>query len=261
MPDLRGEFLRGTGVNSHANQGSGSNVGEHQDGTEHIYFGINTSTDELWTDTSSPRPGETQIGISKTDSMLGLTTQLNNKGHRVALSTWEGATNRSHFTSRPTNTSVLYCIKYEPTYFMKNSYINNTVGFTKTLLFEGSAGETGVTYDLNDSIKNYDLILIKAGFNAESNPHYKTMLIDTDDIDSSKTQNEFLFTRTLLNDTTRLIGFNFSQGYDKLTIWTVKASDSTENIAITKIIGIKSATDNNVYTDDEISAAISEVLG
>ena len=144
---------------------------------------------------------------------------------------------------------------------MKNSYINNTVGFTKTLLFEGSAGETGVTYDLNDSIKNYDLILIKAGFNAESNPHYKTMLIDTDDIDSSKTQNEFLFTRTLLNDTTRLIGFNFSQGYDKLTIWTVKASDSTESIAITKIIGIKSATDNNVYTDDEISAAISEVLG
>lgn len=35
VPDLRGEFLRGTGTNSHTNQGSGLNVGMHQDGTIH----------------------------------------------------------------------------------------------------------------------------------------------------------------------------------------------------------------------------------
>ena len=33
LPDLRGEFLRGAGVNSHTNQGSGGNVGEHQNAT------------------------------------------------------------------------------------------------------------------------------------------------------------------------------------------------------------------------------------
>ena len=33
LPDLRGEFLRGAGTNSHADQGSGGNVGEHQDAT------------------------------------------------------------------------------------------------------------------------------------------------------------------------------------------------------------------------------------
>lgn len=34
LPDLRGEFLRGAGTNSHANQGNGGAVGEHQDATE-----------------------------------------------------------------------------------------------------------------------------------------------------------------------------------------------------------------------------------
>ena len=32
VPDLRGEFLRGTGTNSHTGQGNGANVGVHQDG-------------------------------------------------------------------------------------------------------------------------------------------------------------------------------------------------------------------------------------
>ena len=34
LPDLRGEFIRGAGTNSHTGQGSGGNVGEHQDSTE-----------------------------------------------------------------------------------------------------------------------------------------------------------------------------------------------------------------------------------
>ena len=33
VPDLRGEFLRGVGANSRVNQGSGAEVGEHQDAT------------------------------------------------------------------------------------------------------------------------------------------------------------------------------------------------------------------------------------
>ena len=34
VPDWRGEFFRASGTNSHANQGSGANVGVHQDATE-----------------------------------------------------------------------------------------------------------------------------------------------------------------------------------------------------------------------------------
>lgn len=36
-PDLKGEFLRNTGVNGHANQGNGSTVGTHQDATVLAY--------------------------------------------------------------------------------------------------------------------------------------------------------------------------------------------------------------------------------
>lgn len=38
LPDLRGEFLRGSGDNSHTSQGDGENVGTHQDATWHDGF-------------------------------------------------------------------------------------------------------------------------------------------------------------------------------------------------------------------------------
>ena len=38
------------------------------------------------------------------------------------------------YTSRPTNTSVLYCIKYEPTYFMKNTYNADNVYSTDEMI-------------------------------------------------------------------------------------------------------------------------------
>ena len=128
VPDLRGEFLRGSGTNSHANQGSGSNVGKHQDATEHIYFGVNTDTKEFWTDTithrkDSPYP---QMSIANTDSALKLTVQGNTRGFKTSLGTWNNSTNQSHYTSRPTNTSVLYCIKCESTE-QKVTYSTNEI--------------------------------------------------------------------------------------------------------------------------------------
>ena len=147
VPDLRGEFLRGSGTNSHTNQGSGSNVGVHQDGTEHIYFGVNTNTQEFWTDTITSRKESptTQMGIGKMDSVLKLTTQGSTKGFRTSLNTWNGATNQSHYTSRPTNTSVLYCIKYEPTYFMKNTYSADSVNYTDEEIREAVSAVLGGT--------------------------------------------------------------------------------------------------------------------
>lgn len=111
VPDLRGEFLRGSGANSHTNQGSGSSVGIHQDATEHINYGVNTTDKSIWFDTSTPRSGTTQISIGKTDSDLKLTTGDNTKGLYASLTPWSTSSNYSHYTARPTNTSVLYCIK------------------------------------------------------------------------------------------------------------------------------------------------------
>lgn len=110
VPDLRGEFLRGTGTNSHANQGNGANVGVHQDSTEHNIFvpsdiqgnnlqirGIDGSTYQ-------------QLDTNNRDSVIS-----SNKYQNFTASSNGGSSQIAdgYYTSRPTNTSVLYCIKYK----------------------------------------------------------------------------------------------------------------------------------------------------
>ena len=104
VPDLRGEFLRGAGANSHEYSGAGAEVGIHQNPTYH--------------------PG------IYTDGGGSITWQLNSHAWDVdtAIYTyamrWQGSSGQAGnqeiqtYSARPTNTSVLYCIKYEPTYFM-----------------------------------------------------------------------------------------------------------------------------------------------
>lgn len=96
VPDLQGEFLRGTGTNSHANQGSGANVGEHQDGTYHI---------KGYSDSGSSIVFPNNVTQQNVDSNVGITT------HRYAQSTIVASDITSFFTSRPTNTSFLICVK------------------------------------------------------------------------------------------------------------------------------------------------------
>lgn len=111
VPDLRGEFLRGTGTNSHMNQGSGANVGTHQDATEHLiswnYQGISFATG--YTSSSSLMAG-------KEDSTVN--DNQNRQSSVITTSASSGGLPYSHYTSRPTNTSVLYCIA------TKNIYVD-----------------------------------------------------------------------------------------------------------------------------------------
>lgn len=106
VPDLRGEFLRGTGTNSHTNQGSGANVGVHQDGTEHpeVYA---WSNNQIGISVRNHTANTTNNGPQKDDSAL---TQR--VGGISSSATPFDAAGKYSFTSRPTNTSVLYCIKY-----------------------------------------------------------------------------------------------------------------------------------------------------
>ena len=133
VPDLRGEFLRGTGVNSHANQGSGSNVGEHQDATDIPVIAqyINNDTACLYT------PGrKTDRYPHKMDSVPveGYTGFNSVRLERAEQGNNTTDIRRETITTRPTNTSVLYCIKYEPTYFMKNTYSADSVYSTDEMI-------------------------------------------------------------------------------------------------------------------------------
>lgn len=100
VPDLQGEFLRGTGTNSHANQGSGGNVGEHQNATllskNWVYSGSTIVAESI----------DNTIGATNADSTITATSKYRNVGAS------SGTRSQSFATTRPTNTSVLYCIKY-----------------------------------------------------------------------------------------------------------------------------------------------------
>lgn len=122
VPDLRGEFLRGTGINKYKNQGNGSEVGEHQDGTVHKYFGIvETGDREIRFPyyTHDIRNGETTLKDSNTNTMdykkvISSVRTISWKHDKTA----DENDVVTYYSSRPTNTSVLYCIKYKPTYFI-----------------------------------------------------------------------------------------------------------------------------------------------
>ena len=113
VPDLQGEFLRGTGTNSNAGQGSGGNVGEHQDATEipNTYYQFNArlvqygAASNIGSDAYSIRTKNADASIND----FSITTkhdflETNNQGEVPAEDV------STHKSVRPTNTSVLYCI-------------------------------------------------------------------------------------------------------------------------------------------------------
>lgn len=106
VPDLRGEFLRGAGNNSRTDQGNGAAVGIHQNATEHVFFGYNGSND--WYVQNSVSSGSS-VSAYHCDRL-----KVDPSGTGLfwrATGTFTD-TRRTYYTSRPTNTSVLYCIKY-----------------------------------------------------------------------------------------------------------------------------------------------------
>lgn len=143
VPDLRGEFLRGAGANIHDNQGSGSNVGEHQDATllplSYANFqdsnSINISSLDLLSNPDWQRYPNTKSRIKLVNSTVG-----SNLGLQV--------------TTRPTNTSVQYCIKCHPTYCLRIDGSTITIdsvieGLTEKQYLKGLVSEEKVTEEIN----------------------------------------------------------------------------------------------------------------
>lgn len=117
VPDLRGEFLRGTGTNSHTNQGSGASVGVHQDATEHIHvYAFKNNSIGVYSNDSSGNYYELKSDseITEQNASKNISTSANFNENASLL----------RFTSRPTNTSVLYCIA------TKNFYIDPTLDYS-----------------------------------------------------------------------------------------------------------------------------------
>lgn len=116
VPDLRGEFLRGTGTNSHTDQGSGADVGVHQDGTEIPYVQAFKSGNNVSFSTSrvTLTDSETGVyGVKNEDALVGTASTV--QAYTSASPTTLSAA-KPRIVSRPTNTSVLFCIAYKDIY-------------------------------------------------------------------------------------------------------------------------------------------------
>ncbi|MCM1219129.1 MAG: phage tail protein [Lachnospiraceae bacterium] len=113
VPDLRGEFLRGTGT-ADRDTGTGANVGAHQDATEHPW--TETSASGGYINVPHGETSSNKVQSVNTDTYVeSVKYLLSRSAEKETLS------NRlpARYTSRPTNTAVLFCIKYEPTFYLR----------------------------------------------------------------------------------------------------------------------------------------------
>lgn len=109
VPDLRGEFIRGTGTNGHENQGSGADVGVHQDATEVTHVlpwqtGLYYYAGEHDNKTYGIYSFKNNDGVPKQ-------RKISKRGVVHSTSTDNYSMDAAYYT-RPTNTSILYCIKF-----------------------------------------------------------------------------------------------------------------------------------------------------
>lgn len=108
VPDLRGEFLRGVGTATRNTGSGGLCAGEHQDGTgvNNLLLGGNGNNNLIQTFQDGNYRGPTNVDKTIVYSNKWCNYSSVGSGNQTTA-------NSIQFTTRPTNTSVLYCIKYK----------------------------------------------------------------------------------------------------------------------------------------------------
>lgn len=258
VPDLRGEFLRGTGT-ANRNTGTGASVGGHQDGTISPYIGnynAGTSTQIMQYYSRTGANFASNSDMTYNDSIA----------RAVVNGTIDTTTvgSASNFTSRPTNTSVLYCIKYEPTYFMSmEGFINEVT------LWEGNVGTTSTTVvsnsiDLKDSYTNYNKIGVFFTCtrpDGSIRPQYK-------EIYSSQITTMREYTGSASYSISFTWAYATTADYTDIqkTSTPLKFNIQQSQSTINKVIGIRyrtssnSSGDDTTYTDSEIRDYVEGIL-
>lgn len=245
VPDLRGEFLRGTGTATR-DTGSGAEVGEHQNATEHINFRMGSGgLNPIVTPSAA-------LSISNKDKEVGSTTKESHSANQYNISNIV----YTHYTSRPTNTAVLYCIKYEPTYYMNVFGLREEVVLWEGTLITGNA-------TLSDSIQNYDYLEIMGCYKDDTNTYKNIQQYPTREI-TKYIENELIFTCNGISSTYKNVNvfFHFSSDTN-----IVIDANGNNTIKIYKIVGIKYRTtaegtinSGPSYTDEELQQAITDIV-
>lgn len=232
VPDLRGEFLRGTGT-AERNTGTGANVGQHQDGTL-IPF-VQPHNKNLIYDNGNSN------SIKNADSLVF--NDDSTERYYISSGTKLDDNKEPSITIRPTNTSVLWCIKYEHTYFMKYS---PKLGYMKQdVLLSDEVKDIG-EYQLTNPLKNYDLIMIEYATKDISTPirQYCSNIINVNDINYDDYSVPMCITRSKKEEDKEDIitwwctNMFIKLSEQKINIFAYDCSNGVE-LYITKIIGFK----------------------
>lgn len=104
IPDLRGEFLRGAGTNSHAGEGDGGSVGAHQAATIHSRLSNSDTTEPIYI----YQKNQNLTYVDKAITGAAYYSYTNKTGNGTTQDNEAIA-----YKARPTNTSVNYIIKAE----------------------------------------------------------------------------------------------------------------------------------------------------
>lgn len=185
VPDLRGEFLRGSGENGHVNQGNGEKIGIHQNATLTPTIGVTTKkgneSGQLYIPNLADATSETasQWGsnwdFTTSTAAVGKPTIVPTRNGLVVFSSvydQEALANSALRAARPTNTSVLYCIKYEPC-ILKGSGMQCVGTKVETLYTNPNPSSDYITVEnssnqyaieMTDKASNYDRLEISYGF-------------------------------------------------------------------------------------------------
>ena len=175
VPDLRNEFIRG--YHGDSTDTLSGDIGKHQDATTIPKFMVNSTGNNFYVQ-SSPTDRDFLVPTNIDKNII---EENATKLQYINTSLTTTDTNNTAYTTRPTNVAVLFCIKYEHTYYAN---ITNTI--TETVLYEGFANSGDIT--LTDNVKNYDYIEIYGC--ANGNPkdklggHSSMTRIRVDEIDT-----------------------------------------------------------------------------
>lgn len=283
VPDLRGEFLRGTGENSHEYSGNGANVGEHQEPTFHASLNAHAGA---WLMQSAD-------GIYEGKAQHSADTEYSSniaKYNKYVL--YGGSAGYQYnsiypgeYTSRPTNTSILYCIKYEPTYYMTvgeytvqgfedyseeekivGRWIDGKPIYQKTIIYNKSDFGSGGEHSLLHNIVNVDKIWYDL-----SQSHVYAIVNNGLEVWTMSNNNggtAYNFTGVWANTTTLsvYIGshlFNRTQSYNSIVI-TVRYTKTTdaENSFTPDMLStiVMSGNKQEDLTEEELNNLITDTI-
>lgn len=185
IPDLRGEFLRGTGSNGHSGQGNGAAVGTHQDGTEHNIIRPYSGSD------SSKAKFVAEIDTKTTNNYVNNSkqsdTSVTHGSKRYAIATAEFTISEyttngpDRYMSRPTNTSVLFCIATKNIYLnpsmdystdekVVGTWIDGKTIYQKTISCGALPNATAIT--INHGISGIDKVIGYEGISIDSSNNF-----------------------------------------------------------------------------------------